>query len=56
MLAGVPFIITTDAHRPEHLGVGYDKAAANLHEAGCRESVFFGGRSPDGKPRWSPHL
>jgi histidinol-phosphatase (PHP family) len=54
MLADVPFIITTDAHRPEHLGVGYDKATANLHEAGCRESVFFGGRSPDGKPRWSP--
>jgi histidinol-phosphatase (PHP family) len=53
MLTGVPFIITTDAHRPEHLGVGYDKAAANLREAGQGESAFFEGRGTDGKSRWS---
>jgi histidinol-phosphatase (PHP family) len=33
-LKGVPFVVTSDAHRPEHLGVGYDVAAANLREAG----------------------
>jgi histidinol-phosphatase (PHP family) len=53
MLAGVPFIVTTDAHRPAHLGIGYDKAIANLREAGCTETAFFEGRAADGKPRWS---
>jgi histidinol-phosphatase (PHP family) len=53
MLAGVPFIITTDAHHPDHLGVGYDKALANLREAGCTQTAFFEGRTADGKPRWS---
>jgi histidinol-phosphatase (PHP family) len=53
MLAGVPFIITTDAHRPEHLGVGYDKAVANLREAGYGEIAFFEGHGADGKPCWS---
>jgi histidinol-phosphatase (PHP family) len=53
MLAGVPFIVTTDAHRPGHLGIGYAKAIANLREAGCAETAFFEGRDADGKPRWS---
>jgi histidinol-phosphatase (PHP family) len=53
MLAGVPFIITADAHHPTHLGMGYGKAVANLREAGCGETAFFEGRGADGKPRWS---
>jgi histidinol-phosphatase (PHP family) len=53
LLAGVPFIITTDAHHPGHLGIGYGKAIANLREAGCGETAFFEGRGADGKPRWS---
>jgi histidinol-phosphatase (PHP family) len=53
LLPGVPFIITTDAHCPDHLGAGYDKAVANLREAGYTESAFFDGRDADGKPRWS---
>jgi histidinol-phosphatase (PHP family) len=53
LLAGPLFIITTDAHCPEHLGIGYDKAAANLRAAGYRASAFFEGRAADGKSRWS---
>ncbi|MDR1231055.1 MAG: histidinol-phosphatase [Spirochaetaceae bacterium] len=52
-LSGVPFIITTDAHHPDHLGTGYDRAIANMREAGCGESAFFEGHGTDGKPRWS---
>jgi histidinol-phosphatase (PHP family) len=52
LLSGVPFIITTDAHHPDHLGAGYDRAIANIREAGCGESAFFEGHA-DGKPRWS---
>jgi hypothetical protein len=51
-LPGIPFIITADAHRPEHLGAGYERAIANVHEAGYAESAFFAGRGADGKPRW----
>jgi histidinol-phosphatase (PHP family) len=53
MLTGVPFIITTDAHRPVHLGAGYDRAIANLREAGCGETAFFEGRGANAKARWS---
>jgi histidinol-phosphatase (PHP family) len=53
MMAGVPFIITADAHNPNHLGVGYDLAIVNLREAGRMESAFFEGRGADNKPRWS---
>jgi histidinol-phosphatase (PHP family) len=53
MLTGIPFIITTDAHRPDHLGAGYGKAVANLRDAGCGETTFFEGRGVDGKARWS---
>jgi histidinol-phosphatase (PHP family) len=53
LLSGVPFIITTDAHRPDHLGAGYSKAIANVREAGCEETAFFEGHGADGKPRWS---
>ena len=53
LLSGVPFIITTDAHCPEHLGAGYERAIANLREAGYTESAFFEGRDADGRPRWS---
>jgi histidinol-phosphatase (PHP family) len=53
LLHGIPFIITSDAHLPEHLGMGYDKAVANLREAGYTESAFFEGRNADGKPEWS---
>jgi histidinol-phosphatase (PHP family) len=52
MLAGVPFIITTDAHCPDHLGMGYDRAIANLRDSGYTESAFFEGCGTDGKPRW----
>ena len=53
LLPGIPFIITTDAHCPEHVGAGYERAIANLREAGYTESAFFEGRSADGKPEWS---
>jgi histidinol-phosphatase (PHP family) len=53
LLTGVPFIITADAHRPGHLGMGYGQAVANLREAGCGETAFFEGRGTNGKPRWS---
>ncbi|MDR0638791.1 MAG: histidinol-phosphatase [Spirochaetaceae bacterium] len=53
LLPGIPFIITTDAHCPEHLGAGYERAIANLREAGYTESAFFEGRGADGKPEWS---
>ena len=53
LLPGVPFIITTDAHSPEHLGAGYERAVANLQEAGYTASAFFEGRDADGRPAWS---
>jgi histidinol-phosphatase (PHP family) len=53
LLPGVPFIITADAHCPDHLGAGYNKAVANLRAAGYTESAFFEGRGADGRPVWS---
>jgi histidinol-phosphatase (PHP family) len=40
-LAPLPFIITGDAHRPEHLGAGYGQAERNLASAGITGKTIF---------------
>jgi histidinol-phosphatase (PHP family) len=53
MLSGVPCVITADAHHPDQMGTGYDRAAANLREAGWRECAVYEGPGANGKPQWS---
>ncbi|HMD51838.1 MAG TPA: histidinol-phosphatase [Solirubrobacteraceae bacterium] len=42
--AGVPVALSSDAHRPEDVGAGYDSALALLAEFGVRELCVFEGR------------
>jgi histidinol-phosphatase (PHP family) len=42
--AGNPVALSSDAHRPEHLGHGYAEALELLHEVGIRELTVFEGR------------
>ncbi|MDR1047017.1 MAG: histidinol-phosphatase [Treponema sp.] len=49
--AGVPALITSDAHRAEDLDGHYGIALQALREAGYREHVLFQGRR-DGKALW----
>jgi len=42
--AGVPFALSSDAHRPEQVGFGYDQALALLAELGVGEICIFEGR------------
>jgi len=41
----IPLIITADAHAPDHLGGGYDKAREAIRQAGYGAVLFFEGRS-----------
>jgi histidinol-phosphatase (PHP family) len=42
--AGNPIALSSDAHRPEHLGYGYDQALALLDRVGVTEIAVFEGR------------
>jgi len=42
--AGVPFALSSDAHLPEQVGYGYDRAVAFLEGLGVREICAFEGR------------
>jgi histidinol-phosphatase (PHP family) len=42
--AGVPFALSSDAHLPEQVGFGYDRAIAFLDELGVGEIAVFEGR------------
>jgi histidinol-phosphatase (PHP family) len=39
--AGVPFALSSDAHLPEQVGYGYDRAAAFLADLGVSELCVF---------------
>jgi histidinol-phosphatase (PHP family) len=39
--AGVPIVISSDAHQPGEVGAGFDLALAAVREAGYRHSSFF---------------
>jgi histidinol-phosphatase (PHP family) len=43
--AGVPVALSSDAHKPDQLGYGYDRALEFLAEAGVREICVFEGRA-----------
>jgi histidinol-phosphatase (PHP family) len=49
--AGVPVIVTADAHSAAHLGGRYREAEETLLKAGCRRVSVFKGRR-DGKAVW----
>jgi histidinol-phosphatase (PHP family) len=42
--AGVPVALSSDAHRPEHVGADYDRALAELDSVGVHELCVFEGR------------
>ncbi len=42
--AGVPVALSSDAHRPEDVGAGYEEALEALDAAGVRELCVFEGR------------
>jgi histidinol-phosphatase (PHP family) len=42
--AGAPFALSSDAHRPEHVGYGYERALELLGELGVGEICVFAGR------------
>jgi histidinol-phosphatase (PHP family) len=42
--AGVPIALSSDAHLPEHVGFGYDRAVELLADAGVKELCVFEGR------------
>jgi histidinol-phosphatase (PHP family) len=42
--AGVPFALSSDAHLPEQVGFGFDRAIAFLDELGVEEIAVFEGR------------
>jgi len=41
----IPLVITADAHAPDHLGGGYDKAREAMRQAGYGEVLFFEGHN-----------
>ena len=43
--AGVPIALSSDAHLPEHVGFGYDRALELLADAGVTELCVFEGRT-----------
>ncbi len=43
--AGNPIVLSSDAHTPDVLGCGYDKAVAQLERLGVREIGTFSGRT-----------
>jgi histidinol-phosphatase (PHP family) len=43
--AGIPFIISSDAHKPEHVGYAFDQAWRLLWDCGARTTVRFAGRN-----------
>jgi histidinol-phosphatase (PHP family) len=38
---GVPIILSSDAHAPDQVALGYDKSLKLVHEVGYREVVTF---------------
>ena len=42
--AGAPFALSSDAHLPEHVGFGYDRAVEFLDDLGVTEIATFEGR------------
>jgi histidinol-phosphatase (PHP family) len=42
--AGVPFALSSDAHLPEQVGFGYERATAFLDQLGVEEIAVFEGR------------
>jgi histidinol-phosphatase (PHP family) len=40
----IPILVPSDAHVPENIVRGYERAFALLREAGCRETVNYAGR------------
>jgi histidinol-phosphatase (PHP family) len=42
--AGIPVALSSDAHRPEDIGAGYDRALEELDAVGVRELCVFEGR------------
>lgn len=40
----VPWVIGSDAHRPEEVGQDFNRAVAWATQAGCRETMVFAGR------------
>lgn len=48
--AGVPFALSSDAHVPEQVGFGYDRAQEMLEELGVEEICVFEGRERRSEP------
>jgi histidinol-phosphatase (PHP family) len=52
--AGAAFALSSDAHQPEHVGYGYDKAVAFLGELGVGEISVFNRRTRHLEPLGAP--
>lgn len=48
--AGVPLVLDSDSHKPEHVGRYFPEAIERLREIGVRELVWFEGRQPVAAP------
>ena len=48
--AGLPIALSSDAHLPEHIGFGYDRALELLADAGVTELCVFEGRERRTEP------
>ncbi len=42
--ASIPFVLSSDAHKPEDVGKSFDRAATVLSAAGCKHICSFGNR------------
>ena len=48
--AGIPFTLSSDAHRPEEVGYAYEEAVSFMREVGIEEICVFSGRRRQGEP------
>jgi histidinol-phosphatase (PHP family) len=47
---GVPIILSSDAHAPDQVAMGYDKSLKLVHDVGYREVVTFKDRERGSLP------
>jgi histidinol-phosphatase (PHP family) len=53
--AGIPVALSSDAHRPEDVGAGYERALEELDAVGVRELCVFEGRQRRLEPIGAAH-